>query len=80
MKLDALGLGVSGGRIASVGVGGLITGGGMSLHHVTVLSAILLPNSRYDCTDIFKILYKIHLLKFPGCPCIWSGRYCERKY
>ncbi|OBT82275.1 hypothetical protein VE02_10140 [Pseudogymnoascus sp. 03VT05] len=30
MKLDALGLGVSGGRVASVGVGGLITGGGMS--------------------------------------------------
>lgn len=30
LKLDALGLGVSGGRVASVGVGGLTTGGGMS--------------------------------------------------
>ncbi|KFY44782.1 hypothetical protein V494_01307 [Pseudogymnoascus sp. VKM F-4513 (FW-928)] len=29
-KLDPLGLGVSGGRVASVGVGGLTTGGGMS--------------------------------------------------
>ncbi|KFY65230.1 hypothetical protein V496_02728 [Pseudogymnoascus sp. VKM F-4515 (FW-2607)] len=30
LKLDALGLGVSGGRVGSVGVGGLVTGGGMS--------------------------------------------------
>lgn len=30
MKLEPLGLGVSGGRDGSVGVGGLITGGGMS--------------------------------------------------
>lgn len=30
LKLDALGLGVSGGRVASVGVGRLTTGGGMS--------------------------------------------------
>lgn len=30
LKLDALGLAVSGGRVSSVGVGGLVTGGGMS--------------------------------------------------
>ncbi|KAF2404902.1 FAD-binding domain-containing protein [Trichodelitschia bisporula] len=29
-KLDAVGLGVSGGRVATVGVGGLVTGGGIS--------------------------------------------------
>ncbi|KAL8759916.1 MAG: hypothetical protein Q9184_003476 [Pyrenodesmia sp. 2 TL-2023] len=31
-ELDAVGLGVAGGRVSAVGVGGLITGGGLSYH------------------------------------------------
>lgn len=40
LKLDALGLAVLGGRVSSVGVGGLVTGGKLSslsfcaIHHV----------------------------------------------
>lgn len=76
LKLDALGLGVSGGRVSSVGVGGLVTGGGMSF---------FAPRYGFVCDTVteFEVSRKsaiyilgVVFLTCQGCPCIWPDRRC----